>query len=479
MTSSYINNEPDELKAIICDRIFYRGKLQPGVLTYSLTTGKIVSVASKTEPLNEKIMHLETLPSSRLIIPGIIDTHVHLNEPGRTAWEGFYTGTKSAVSGGVTTVVDMPLNAIPPTTTVQNMDTKLSAMTCTKNDSNKLFSDICLWGGLVPDNLQQLKPLIQKGVRGFKGFLIDSGIEEFPKVDTTYINLVFNEVLNENTLVMFHAEFDNGCCQNEGDPSKYSTFLKSRPDSFEVDALQKVIDCMLECVKKNGKCPKVHIVHLSSEKCINMIREAREVHNLPITCETCFHYLTIASESIPDGETVYKCCPPIRTNKNRQSIWKALFDGVISTVVSDHSPCTPDLKHLDEGDFMDCWGGVCSVGLGLYLLYSTLIRESPELNEETVWRYITTWLCENTSKQIKLNNRKGYLEEGYDADFVVIDDKTSFTIDNKTTYFKNKLTPYEGFESKCKVLRTVLRGINVYSEQEGHIESPTGKCILD
>lgn len=470
----------DEVKAIICDRIFYNGKLQKGVLIYSLTTGKIIKVGGPNEALPNNLTHLETLAPSKLIIPGIIDTHVHLNEPGRTEWEGFYTGTKAAVSGGVTTVVDMPLNAIPPTTTVENMERKIDAMTCKVDGSNKLFCDIGLWGGLVPTNLEDLQPLISKGVRGFKGFLIDSGVDEFPKIGSEYIKSVFNRLLDENTVLMFHAEFDTGCCGNAGDdPSKYSTFLKSRPDEFEVEAVNMVIKSMRECVATHGKCPRVHIVHLSSAKCIKLIEEARNVYHLPITCETCFHYLTIASEDIPDGKTIYKCCPPIRANKNREAIWQGLFDGVISTVVSDHSPCTPDLKNLDKGDFMDCWGGVCSVGLGLYLLYSTMKKEHPTMDPNTLWNRITTWLCENTSKQVGLDSRKGFLKAGFDADFVIVDDSVRFTIDNKTTYFKNKLTPYEGFESSCRVARTVLRGISVYSDAEGHIEAPTGRCILE
>ncbi|XBW38061.1 hypothetical protein QEN19_003648 [Hanseniaspora menglaensis] len=474
-----MTKEENEIKAIICDRIFYDGKLQSGTLIYSITNGIIIKVASQSEPLPENLTHLEKLPNSSLIIPGIIDPHVHLNEPGRTEWEGFYTGTKAAVSGGVTTVVDMPLNAIPPTTTVVNMNTKLQAMRCKNNNSNKLFADICLWGGLVPDNISDLKPLVKRGVKGFKGFLIDSGVDEFPKIDAKNIDAIFDELLNEDTVVMFHAEFDNGCCTNEGDPSKYSTFLNSRPDSFEVDALQIVIDCMLACKQRNGKSPRVHIVHLSSSECIQLIKQAKTQHQLPITCETCFHYLALASENIPDGKTIFKCCPPIRSNKNREAIWKGLFDGVISTVVSDHSPCTPDLKNLGKGDFMDCWGGVCSVGLGLYLLYSTMKKEHSTMSSNKLWSHIVTWLCENTSKQVGLEQKKGFIKEGFNADFVIIDDSQHFKIDNNTTYFKNKLTPYEGFKSECKVMRTVLRGINVYSEAEGHIETPIGKCILD
>ena len=507
----------EEVKTIQCDRIYYDGKLQPGFLTYSISTGKIVSVSKEDNAIKAKIYHKEKLSCSQMIIPGIIDPHVHLNEPGRTSWEGFLTGTKSAVSGGITTVVDMPLNALPPTTTLKNMQVKMDAINEKENGKNKLYNDISLWGGLIPSNLDDLEDLIKNGVRGFKGFMIDSGVPEFPMVDEKYIGQVFDKILDiqtrlantvddrykaiEEIVLLFHAEFDThenaesgivaSCCTGQQkfvqkanskltnkDPKKYATFLDSRPDEFEFEAVSKIIKQMELCIQRNGSCPKVHIVHLSSAKCLSIVKEAKLVKNLPITCETCFHYLVLKSEQIPDGQTIYKCCPPIRNNDNRKHIWEALMSGVISTVVSDHSPCTSDLKNLEKGDFMDCWGGVCSVGLGLHLLYTTFVKEYPQLSSDCVWQHICQWLCENPSKQIGFQNFKGFLKPGYDADFVIVDDAKKFVIENDKTFFKNKLTPYQGFESSCTIIRTVLRGINVYSEVEGHISDPIGKCIV-
>lgn len=506
----------EELKTIHCDRIFYDNKLQPGFLTYSISSGKIISITKEEPLIKAKIYHKEILSPSQLIIPGIIDPHVHLNEPGRTSWEGFLTGTKSAVSGGITTLVDMPLNALPPTTTLKNMKIKMEAINESENGKNKLYSDLGLWGGLIPSNLDDLEDLVKNGVRGFKGFLIDSGVPEFPMVEEEYIGRVFDKILDIQTRLMntaddrynaideivllFHAEFDThsddgsgivaGCCtgqqkfvskthvNSDEDPKKYDTFLESRPDEFEFEAISKIIKQMEMCVKRNGSCPKVHIVHLSSAKCLSIVKEAKVIKGLPITCETCFHYLVLESEQIPDGKTIYKCCPPIRSNENRKHIWDALMTGVISTVVSDHSPCTSDLKNLEKGDFMDCWGGVCSVGLGLHLLYTTFVKEYPQIASKNIWKHICHWICENPSKQIGFQTFKGFLKPEYDADFVIIDDSKKFVIDNEKTYFKNKLTPYQGFESACTVMRTVLRGINVYSEAEGHISDPIGQCIV-
>ncbi|KAL6938830.1 hypothetical protein ACO0OL_000443 [Hanseniaspora opuntiae] len=499
----------EEVKTIESNRIFYNGKLQPGFLTYSLTTGKIISIGKEKPSAKASIYHEEKLSHSQLIIPGIIDPHVHLNEPGRTSWEGFLTGTKSAVSGGITTLVDMPLNALPPTTNLANLKVKLDAIKETENGKNKLYGDVGLWGGLVPNNLDDLEDLIINGVRGFKGFMIDSGVAEFPMVDEEYIAQVFDKILDiqarldgkddescssvKEIALLFHAEYDTnnntvaGCCTGakkfsskttHKDPTKYKTFLDSRPDDFELEAITKVIRQMELCLERNGACPKVHIVHLSSAKCLSVVKQAKISKKLPITCETCFHYLVLNSESIADGETIYKCCPPIRSDDNRHQIWDALLNGVISTVVSDHSPCTADLKNLDKGDFMDCWGGVCSVGLGLHLLYTTFIKEYPAISSEKIWKHICEWICENPSKQIGFQKFKGFLKPEYDADFVIVDDAKEFVIDNKKTFFKNKLTPYQGFRSSCTVIRTVLRGINVYSEVEGHISDPIGKCIL-
>jgi len=315
-----------------------------------------------------------------------------LNEPGRTEWEGFWTGTKAAAFGGVTTVIDMPLNAIPPTTTVAGMKEKLAAA------QGKCWVDVGFYGGVVPGNVSELKPLIHEGVRGFKGFLIDSGVEEFPAVSSQDIAKVFEELAEEPTTVMFHAEMIPPVTKSVGDDVQwsqpplvptgpldtYQTFLDSRPSSFETYAI-------LEILSLAHLAPKLplHIVHLSAIEAIPMLRDAR-AKGVNVTAETCFHYLSLAAESIQTGDTRHKCCPPIRSQANQDGLWDEMYeeDSVIKTIVSDHSPCTPDLKLLPshvpgnleakgktascgaqngegKGDFFSAWGGISSVGLGL------------------------------------------------------------------------------------------------------------------
>lgn len=404
------------------------------------------------------------------ILPGIVDAHVHLNEPGRTEWEGFASGTQSAASGGVTTVIDMPLNAIPPTTTIANFDKKLQAA------EGQTWVDVGFWGGLVPDNLKDLKPLINAGVRGFKGFMMESGVDEFPEIDCEYIKNALEEVKGLSTMLMFHAESDNGACCNEkkveedvDDARKYQTFLDSRPDSFETNAITKIISCM-----ETQPTTKCHIVHLATKDALPMI-ETAQGKGLPLSVETCFHYLSLKAEEIPDGNTQFKCCPPIRSNDNRLKLWDALRRGTITSVVSDHSPCTPELKGLERGDFMAAWGGITSVGFGLPILWTTgreIYGDEFKLSE------IAKYCCEATAKQIGLSHKKGSIKTGMDADFAIFDDEMEFTISNSKTYFKNKLTAFDGKVLKGKVVETVLRGNSIYAYGKGVSNVPMGQLIL-
>ncbi|CAI4065003.1 allantoinase SKDI_09G1910 [Saccharomyces kudriavzevii IFO 1802] len=455
------------INAIASNNAIINGANKPATIVYSTESGTILEVLEdlvildKTEITKYQIHTLEDVSPSTLL-PGLVDSHVHLNEPGRTSWEGFETGTQAAISGGVTTVIDMPLNAIPPTTNVENFKVKLEAA------QGQMWCDVGFWGGLVPHNLSDLVPLVKAGVRGFKGFLLDSGVEEFPPIGKEYIKKALRILGKEDTMMMFHAELptvDDEQQQHEDNHREYSSFLSSRPDSFEIDAINLILECLRTI---DGPVPPVHIVHLASMKAVPLIREAR-ASGLPITTETCFHYLCIAAEQIPDGATYFKCCPPIRSEFNRQGLWDALYEGVITSVVSDHSPCTPELKNLPKGDFFDSWGGIASVGLGLPLMFT----------QDCSLVDIVTWCCEKTSKQAGMFHQKGAIAPGYDADLVVFDTKSEHVITNSSVYFKNKLTAYNGMVVKGTVLKTILRGQVVYTKANGVTKAPLGKTLLD
>ncbi|GAA6016547.1 hypothetical protein JCM11491_002357, partial [Sporobolomyces phaffii] len=396
----------------------------PATLIVSLESGHILDVvpgrvaqSDLAEPVDEYRDYRDLW-----ILPGLVDCHVHLNEPGRTEWEGFRTGTIAAVSGGVTTLIDMPLNAIPPTTTVENLELKLAAAT------GQCFADVGFWGGVVPDNAQDLKPLVDAGVKGFKSFLCESGVEEFPKVNEEQVLVAMKELEATKSLFLFHAELEEEQGQEEpdaaattataapSDPSSYSTFLASRPSRLEDSAIALI----LRCAAKHPTL-RTHIVHLSAASALPALRHARIELQLPITVETCFHYLCLASDAVPQGETLYKCCPPIRDDRNRDALWEGLIDGTIDFVVSDHSPCVTELKHLESGDFMRAWGGIGGLGLGLSLLWTEGQRRGVGFDR------VVEWCSARPARQVGLDKTKGGLFVGADADFVVFDPDAHFT----------------------------------------------------
>ncbi|CAN3370855.1 allantoinase [Diutina catenulata] len=459
-------------RAIASNQVLLDGELVPATLVLCLDSGKIVHIAR--EVLKEDSPELKQYNvtqyadvSPQVVMPGVVDAHVHLNEPGRTEWEGFATGTQAAASGGVTTVIDMPLNAIPPTTTVANFEAKLDAA------HGQTWVDVGFWGGLVPDNLDDLLPLINMGVRGFKGFLCPSGVDEFPNIDPAYIEKALVKVRGAPTLLMFHAEMEphdfDAAAVEKLDHSKYSSFLASRPDNFETLAISKII----ECSEKTPDVP-VHIVHLATQEAVPMLREAQK-KGLPVSAETCFHYLSLSAEHIENCCTHFKCCPPIRSEKNRQNLWKALHEGVVSSVVSDHSPCTPDLKGVGHLDFFKAWGGISSVGLGLPILHTEGLKQSPSVS----LAQISKWCSQNTAKQVGLDHRKGQFAVGMDADVLVFDPKKEWTIENKDVLFKNKLTAYDGMKFTGQVVETVVRGQTVFKTGDGISEKPLGELLLE
>ncbi|KAJ2372307.1 hypothetical protein IW150_004181 [Coemansia sp. RSA 2607] len=389
-----------------------------------------------------------------LLMPGVVDGHVHINQPGRTQWEGVVTASHAAAAGGVTTIVDMPLNCIPSTVTVDAYAQKRESF------QQGMWVDVATWGGVVPGNSADLLPMLEAGARGFKCFLCDSGVDEFPPVDEHQLRAAMTELAKTGGLLMFHAEMDTGATVDAThDPTQYATFLASRPAAMEV----KAIDLVIRLCREFAPRVPCHIVHLSAAAALPAIRAAK-AEGLPLTVETCFHYLTLSAEQVPGRSTEYKCCPPIRDQANCDLLWDAVLDRTIDFVVSDHSPCTPDLKlhaccgtaRPAEGDFVKAWGGIASVGIGLPLLWTEGRARGLTLQD------VVRLVCERTARHAGLADRKGRIAPGFDADFVVWQPDEPLTITADKLHFRNKLTPYVERSCVGMVHQTVVRGAVVY-----------------
>jgi allantoinase len=399
--------------------------------------------------------------NDKVLMPGIIDPHVHINEPGRTEWEGFDTATKAALAGGITTLVDMPLNSSPVTTTVKAFEKKLSST------KNQLHTNCGFWGGIVPDNTYEIEPLIEKGVLGFKAFLIHSGIDEFPNVTGADLRKAIPIIAKYDLPLLVHCELQSAASPSPLERGQgvrsYKNYLLSRPRKWEDNAIAFMIRL---CEEYNCR---THIVHLSSSDSIEQIEKAKE-KGLPLTVETCQHYLYFTSEEIKDGQTQFKCAPPIREKENNEKLWQALKNGVIDYVATDHSPSTPDMKKMESGDFMKAWGGLASLQFALPILWTKARERVYSLND------IVKWLCENPAKIIDRENSKGKIKKGYDADLVVWDEKRSFTVREDMILHKHKITPYLGEKLYGVVEQTYLGGEKVYDK--GKMNLNKGKILL-
>jgi len=374
-----------------------------------------------------------------LIMPGVVDTHVHVNEPGRTEWEGFATATRAAAAGGVTTILDMPLNSIPPTTTVAALEIKRAAL------GNQGIVNVEFIGGLIPGNAEQLLPLRDAGVRAFKCFLSPSGVDEFPAVSEQDLRAAFPVLARTGLPLMVHAEDPARLLPSPAQGSRhYATYLASRPPIAERDAIALLVRLMEWCPTR------VHVVHLSSAESLDTIRAARS-RGLPLTVETCPHYLTFAAEEIPDGATEYKCAPPIRGRAERDALWAALIRDEIDLVASDHSPCPPLMK-ATEGDFFAAWGGIASLQLSLSAVWTGARARGvgPER--------IAGWMSANTARLAGVDDRKGQLAAGYDADIIVWDPEAVFTVDANRLEHRHAVTPYGGRELFGRVHATYVGG---------------------
>ena len=367
-------------------------------------------------------------------MPGVVDSHVHVNEPGRTEWEGFETATRAAAAGGITTIVDMPLNSIPPTTTVDALHAKAEAM------RGKLHVDVGLWGGVVPGNLDQLRPMLDAGARGFKCFLVHSGVDEFPNVSEEELWAAARELAETGAPLLVHAELPQHIHQPSGDPASYDTYLRSRPNVAEDEA----IEFLLRVSEETGA--HIHVVHLSSANAIETIHRG-----LTLTAETTPHYLHLEAEHIPAGRCEFKCAPPIREHANRERLWRGLADGVIGVIVSDHSPCTP---HLKGHDFVKAWGGIASVQFVLPLVWTEASKRGHSLPD------LARWICEGPASIARLR-KKGRIVVGNDADFVIWSPEEEFVVEASMIEHRHKVTPYLGETLRGVVKETWLRGERV------------------
>jgi len=399
-----------------------------------------------------------------LVTPGIVDSHVHINEPGRTEWEGFATATEAAAAGGITTVVDMPLNCIPATTSRRAAEVKLETL------RDQTHVDVAFWGGVVPGNVSDLAALAAFGVPGCKCFLCPSGVDEFPHVGRADLELALPVLRDLGLTLLVHAEApgpleaaEQTIASTGADPRRYATYLRSRPNAAEDEAVAMVIE-----LAEKHRAP-AHIVHLSSASALPSIRAA-QARGVPITAETCLHYLAFSAEDIPDGDTFYKCAPPIREAANRDALWQGLGSG-ISQVVSDHSPCTPALKRSDTGDFMSAWGGIAGLQLGLSVLWTEAHKRGFGLAQ------MYEWNAAAPAKLAGLAHRKGQLAKGYDADIVVWDDRASFVVAPDGIRHRHKATPYAGRTLFGVVEETWVGGKRAFSREHGLASRPVGSFV--
>ncbi len=433
-------------------RVLTPGGPRPGVVF--VRAGRIVEI-SDAAPAGTPVEDLGDL----VLMPGLVDSHVHINEPGRAEWEGFETATAAAALGGVTSLVDMPLNCLPVTTTADALDAKATAA------AGRLRVGCGFWGGVVPGNVAQLPAMVEAGAMGFKAFLCHSGIDEFPASERPVLLEAMRALGALDVPLLVHAELEHDLGElQDRDPRDYLAWLHARPRSFEDGAIAMVIDL----VRETG-C-RVHVVHLSSGSALPMLRQAR-ADGLPITVETCPHYLCLTAEEVPRGATEFKCAPPIRPAANRELLWRGLLDGVIDVVVSDHSPCVPGLKLPERGDFVEAWGGIASLQLGLAAVWTEASRRGIPLGR------VARWMSAAPAELLGLGDR-GRLGPGAVADLVAWDPEGEVVVDGAALAHRHATTPYAGRRLRGRVHHTWLGGRAVVRSGSLVQTAPTGTALL-
>lgn len=433
-----------KIDAIQAKRVLVEGEFVPA--TVAVHSGVISTIGPFDEATDGVVVRV---PDSAYVVPGIVDTHVHINEPGRTTWEGFSSATEAAALGGATTLIDMPLNSIPPTTTTEHLRLKQEAA------AGQLMVDVGFWGGAVPGNVAELEPLWDAGVFGFKCFLADSGVEEFPPLDPDQFRAALAEIAGFGGLMIVHAE-DARVLAESPSPStrSYREFVLSRPDEAETAAIRQVLDG----ARDTGA--RVHILHLSSARALDLLADAR-AEGLPVTVETCPHYLSFSAETIPDGAPQFKCCPPIRDGGNREALWQALREGIIDCIVSDHSPATAEEKNRGDGDLQQAWGGVSGLQVGFSVLAQEARRRAIPLAD------LSRWMSRNTADLVGLT-RKGRIEAGADADFAIYDTNAEFRVEAARLAHRNPISAYDGIRYGGRVTRSVVRGNAIDVDRVDH-----------
>ena len=431
------------LQAFVSERVVVADGIRPAAI---LVQGeRIHAVVSHAEIPSGTDIHDF---GKAAILPGLVDSHVHINDPGRSDWEGFENATRTAAAGGFTTLVDMPLNCIPASITVDALQQKRAAA------QGKCRVDWAAWGGVVKGNHQDIEPLAAAGVPGFKCFLIHPGIDEFTMVDEADLRTALPHLARTGLPLLVHAELAGPVeaateLLANADWRTYATYLQSRPDEAELSAIRMMLSLCREYAFR------LHIVHLASAQALPELRAARS-QGLPVTVETCPHYLHLEAETIPNGATLYKCAPPIRTRANREALWQGLRDGIIDLVVTDHSPCPPAMKRLDEGSFKTAWGGIASLSVALAVMWTEASQRGFSLMD------IARWMAEGPARLAGCHSRKGRIAAGYDADLVVFYPEANFKVTTERLHYRHPVSPYVGESLRGVVKATYLRGQPVF-----------------
>jgi allantoinase len=445
------------LSAFLARRVVTPDGIKPAAVI--VEDGQIIDVV----PLNQLPAEISVKDfGEAAILPGLVDSHVHINEPGRTEWEGFSTATRTAAAGGYTLLVDMPLNCLPPTTTVAALEEKRRAA------NGQCHVDWMPWGGVVSDNQEQIESLAAAGVPGFKCFLIHPGIDGFTMVNEKELRAALPHVARTGLPLLVHAELpgpvDAATEQLAGaDWSKYTTYLRSRPDEAELSAIQLMLSLCREYRFR------LHIVHLATSQALELLGAAK-VEGLPVSVETCPHYLHFSSDKIPDGQTLFKCAPPIRSRENREKLWHGLREGVIDLVATDHSPCPPEMKRLSERSFRTAWGGIASLSLALPVMWTEANARGFTLSD------ISRWMAEGPAHLAGCETRKGRLAKGFDADFVVFEPEAEFIAAEEHLHYRHRVSPYLGEKLRGVVKATYLRGNCIFAD--GEFPGESGGCEL-